>query len=116
MLLKSTHVNADMHNGVLVATITCEKLDNYETGIIKGDLLPLATGIGKVALDLREVRTLCPVALGLLTELLKACHAKGGGLVVFNVNKEMQKLLAMTTLGKAVGICKNAEQAIKAVA
>lgn len=114
MLLNSTHVKADMHSGVLVASITCEKIDNYESEILRSDLLPLATGIGKVALDLKEVQLMAPIGLGLISALQQACVSRHGRLVMFNVNKELQKLLKMTPLS-GVGVYKNEDAAIRAL-
>lgn len=105
-----------MHEGVLVAHLSCEKIDTYESSVIEGELLPLLGNIGKLAVDMAEVQVIAPIALGSFTRMHQACVAKGGGLAMFNVRKDLQKLLKMTPLGGLVVVARNQAGAIKALA
>ncbi|MFN4841212.1 MAG: STAS domain-containing protein [Phycisphaerales bacterium] len=114
-LVSSTHVQAEMHNGVLVAKLTCEKIDRYEVDAIRTDLLELVGKLnGKLALNFGDVTMVAPMGLGLLTDLYKACAAKKGRLVLFNVNKDLVKLLKMTPVWSSIYIKSDQESAIRA--
>lgn len=116
MLVSTTHVQADMHDGVLIAKLTCEKIDTYESSVIEGELLPLLTNIGKLAIDMAEVHTIAPIALGSFTKMHTRCASHGGGLALFHVRKDLHKLLNITPLGSLVSVAKNQAAAVKALA
>ncbi len=115
-MLNSTHVEGTMVDGVLVAKLKCEKLGEYEAGIVQGDISAAATGTSwKVALDFTDVQLISSVGLGLIVTLNKAAKTNKGRMSMFNLNPNLLNLFKITRLDSGLLIKSTAEEAIAAV-
>lgn len=115
-MIKSTHVNAHLTDGVLVAALTCEKLGEYESGIIQADIIAVAPASGwKLALNFKDVQMVASAGLGLIVSLNKLAKANKGGLVLFNLNDFLSQLLRTTRLNGGLAIKNDEPSAIKAL-
>ncbi|MBX9736299.1 MAG: STAS domain-containing protein [Phycisphaerales bacterium] len=115
-MLNSTHVEGTMVDGVLVAKLKCEKLGEYEAGIVQGDISNAAKGTSwKVALDFTDVQLISSVGLGLIVTLNKAAKTNKGRMSMFNLNPNLLNLFKITRLDSGLLIKTTAAEAIAAV-
>lgn len=113
-MLKTTHVQAGLVNGVPVALLTTEKVGEYEAHAIEVDLLGLGeANRQRYAVDFSQVRLLSSVGIGLLIKLTKAANAGKGKAVFFGMDKNLLGLLAMTKLDRGMALAKSQDDAVK---
>lgn len=83
-------------NGTYVAKLF-GWLDTNESSQFLEDIKPLEANVDKhIILDCAELEYICSLALRGLLKLKKESAAKGGRLVLKNVQGEVQKILTMT--------------------
>lgn len=114
-MFDSTHLHCTVAEGVVVATIKCEKIGEYEATVLQTELTDFVKGFGwKVALDFAQVQLLASVGLGLLVTVNKQCKSNKGKLALFNLNDNLMTLLRITKLNTGLTISKSQEEAVKA--
>ncbi|MCE2966602.1 MAG: STAS domain-containing protein [Phycisphaerales bacterium] len=114
-MLQSTLIKAKMIDGVLVATIVCEKIGQYETGIIEGELLPAVRNTGhRLALDFSSVQLVSSVGLGMLVTLNRNCRAGKGKMAIFGLSDNLTHLLKATKLDSGLTLVRDESSAVKA--
>ena len=83
-------------NGTYVAKLF-GWLDTNESSQFLEDIKPLEANVDKhIILDCAELEYICSLAIRGLLKLKKESAAKGGRLVLKNVQGEVQKILTMT--------------------
>lgn len=115
-MINSTHLKARLADGVLVASLTCEKLGEYESGIIQADIVAAAPASGwKLAIDFKDVQMVASAGLGLIVSLNKLAKSNKGGLVLYNLNSFLAQLLRTTRLNGGLSIKSDEASAIKSL-
>lgn len=114
-MFDSTHLTCTASEGVVVATIKCEKIGEYEATVLQTEISDFVKGFGwKLAMDFAQVQLLASVGLGLLVTVNKQCRSNKGKLALYNVNDNLMNLLRITKLNTGLTICKTRDDAVKA--
>lgn len=114
-MIDSSHLSALADHGVLVAVIKSEKISEYESTVIQGDLAAAAKGMGfRVALDLAAVQMVSSVGLGMLISLNRQCKTGKGRLALFNMSPAVRQVFKISKLDSGLTIVADREAAIKA--
>lgn len=112
----SSFVNTTFSGGVLVGKLDREKIGEYESPVIRGEIEGAASQAGwRVVLDLSEVRMVASAGLGLFVTLHKTCKDKGGRFAICNLDDTLTQVFEMTKLHRVMTISPSTEAAIKAV-
>lgn len=115
-MLNSTHVEATIVDGVLVAKLKCEKLGEYESAIVQSEVTTAAkTTAWRVALNFSDVQLISSVGLGLIVSLNKSAKAGKGKMSMFNLNANLTNLFKITRLDSGLLIKPDQTSAIDAV-
>ncbi len=116
-MIDSTHIDATADSGVLVITLKCEKLSEYESTIVESEVKGLAQGLHwKVAMDFTRVELVASVGLGMIVSLNRSCKASKGKLALFGMNENLRTLLKITRLDANFIIKPDRAQAVQACA
>ncbi|MCW5765389.1 MAG: STAS domain-containing protein [Phycisphaeraceae bacterium] len=114
-MFESTHLHCTVADGVVVATIKCEKIGEYEATVLQTELQDFIKGFAwKVAMDFAQVQLLASVGLGLLVTINKTCKANKGKAALYNLNDNLINLLKITRLNTGLTICRSQDEAVKA--
>lgn len=112
----SSFVNTSITGGVLVGRLDREKIGEYESPVIRGEIEAAAAKTAwKVVLDLSEVRMVASAGLGLFVTLNKTCKDKGGKFAICNLDETLAQVFEMTKLHRVMTIAPTTEAAVKAV-
>jgi anti-anti-sigma factor len=105
MLINSPIVRGELRDGVLVAQVTCEKIGEYEAGVIQTDLASVARGVGwRVVLNLKDVQMIASAGLGMIVSINKSAKTNKGALVLCHLNDHLRQLLKATRLDAGLTI------------
>ena len=116
-MIDSTHIDAAADNGVLVITLKCEKISEYEATIVENEIKSLAPGFHwKLALDFTRVQLLASVGLGMLVSLNRATKTGKGKLALFAMNANLRGLMKITRLDTGLTITADRPSAVKSCA
>ena len=116
-MIESTFAQTDVIDGVVHATVLCERLAERESQIVFDELTAAAGSHGwKIVVDLTQVAFMPSVGLGVLVNLHNACKQNKGKLALFGIHPELMSMLKLTHLNKLLSISSSKEEAIKAVA
>lgn len=112
----SSFVNTSIIGGALVGRLDREKIGEYESPVVRGEIEAAAPQAGwKVVLDLSEVRMVASAGLGLFVTLNKICKDKGGKFAICNLDDTLTQVFEMTKLHRVMTIAPSTEAAVKAV-
>lgn len=104
-MLDSTHLLAEFVDGVLVAAIRTEKVGDYESQIITGELKgALAKGKPRLVLDMTQVMILSSAGIGMLLDLSRLCVAGGGKFAVCAMDEDVLGSLRVTKMERLFNI------------
>ena len=116
-MIDSTHIDAAADSGVLVITLKCDKISEYESQIVETEVKSLAQGFHwKVALDFQQVQLMSSVGLGMLVALNRACKTGKGKLALFAMNDNLRNLMKITRLDSGFIIKADRPGAVEACA
>ncbi len=112
----SSFVNSQNIGGVLVSRPDREKIGEYESPVIRGELEAQAPAANwRVVLDLSDVRMVASAGLGLFVSLSKICKEKGGKLAICCMDPALREVFELTKLHRVLTIADTREAAVKAV-
>lgn len=90
---------AEADAGVLVATLKCAKLGEYEATVLENELSNLSKGLAhKIAMDFTRVEMIASAGLGMLVSLQRKCKGAKGKLVLFGMNENLRGVLKITRM------------------
>ncbi|QOJ01380.1 MAG: STAS domain-containing protein [Phycisphaeraceae bacterium] len=113
---QSTFCTMDTVGGVLVARPQREKVGDYESPILKGEIEKAAPASGwKIVVDLSDVRLVASAGLGVLVSLNSACKKNGGKLAVCGMDENLRQVFEMTKLHRVLTIVGTRDEAVKAL-
>ncbi|MGP1346729.1 MAG: STAS domain-containing protein [Phycisphaerales bacterium] len=105
-----------LQDGVAIGRITCPNVGEREGGVIVAEAAGIYSAVqGRVALDLSRVTMIASAGLGALITISKDSKANGGGLALFNLNKDLEQLIKITRLDRLFAIKPDQTAAIKAL-
>lgn len=111
----STHLSARFAEGVLLCRAKCEKIAEYEAGVLEAEILAMVQpSEPRVALDMASVQLIASVGLGFLISVQKKLKGRKGKIVLFNVQPGIRQVLKITRLDSGLAICADEAAAIKA--
>lgn len=103
-------------DGVTIGRVTCPVIAEREGRVVVSEAMASGRGTsGKVALDLSSVNMISSSGLGALITISKESKELGGGLVLFGLNKDLEKLIKLTKLDRLFGMKLDQAAAIKAL-
>ena len=104
-------------DGVHTIRIALPDLRTHDTNRLRNELAALYTpGLPLlIAMSLKRVTILSSATMGMLVEFSDALEPVGGGLVLYDVPKDISKMLKRLGLHKHLPIVKTGEQARKLV-
>lgn len=107
----------EMHGVSYVVKVLCDKLGSRESEILGQEMVALLKQHGyRVALDCSGVTLIASMGLGMFIQVNKDCKAHAGKFVIFGLNAELMKLLAMTKLEKVLTVAPDRSAALKVLA
>lgn len=102
--------------GTLIATPQREKIGDYESPILRGEVEATAPGAGwRIAMDMSQVRLVASAGLGALVAMNQSCKKNGGKLVLFGLDANLKQVFELTKLHRVLSIVGTREEAIKAI-
>ncbi len=112
----TSHAKLDTAAGVLIARVLCEKMSEYEAGVLEKDLGEAARNHQwKLGLDMTNVQLVASVGLGTLVSLNRSAKSNKGKLVLFNLHPNIRQVLRITRLDTGLSIAENEEAAVKSL-
>ena len=110
----SNFLDTDTATGVLLAKVKCEKISEYETGVLDQEIAELGTNHNwKLGLNMHEVQMIASVGLGLLVALNRKARAGKGKLVLYNLSDQIRHVLKLTKLDTGLTIAATQDDAVK---
>jgi anti-anti-sigma factor len=107
----------ELHGVSYVVKVLCDKLGSRESEILQQEMASLLKQHGyRVALDCSGVTLIASMGLGMFIQLNKDCRTHAGKFVIFGLNTELMKLLAMTKLEKVLSVAPDRAAALKVLA
>jgi anti-anti-sigma factor len=101
----TTYLAAEFVNGVLVAAIKTEKVGEYESQIIAGELKGLlAMSRPRLVLDMSAVMLLASAGIGMLLDLFRHCQAAGGKFSMCAMDEDVLGSLRVTKMDRLFNI------------
>lgn len=73
------------------------------------------TGAKNIAFDFGEVTFMDSSGIGVIMGRYKTVTALGGGVIIYNVSKDVKRLIEMSGINKIVAVTKTLEDGIKEV-
>ncbi len=102
--------------GIMVATPQREKIGDYESPIMRGEVEAAAPGSRwKIAVDMSQVRLVASAGLGALVAMNQTCKKNGGKLVLFGLDANLKQVFELTKLHRVLSIVGTRDEAIKAI-
>lgn len=115
-MISNDTVRTAVHEGVLVATILCPKITDFEKPGLLSDLSSEAAAHGnRLAIDLSNVQIMGSSGIGLLLSLNRQLRMAGGGLAICNVADEIVEMLRVSHLLRVLPIHPDVHSAVRAL-
>jgi anti-anti-sigma factor len=115
-MIDNDHVRTTLHQGMLVATLLCPRITDFEKPALLSDLSGEAAAHGhRLAIDFRNVQTMSSSGIGLLLSLNRQLRQSGGRLAICNVADEIVEMLRVSHLLRVLPIHRDLDSAVRSL-
>lgn len=115
-MIDSTYVRGEFVEGVLVASIRAEKLGDYESQIVSGEIKgALAKSKPRLVIDMAQVVVMSSAGIGMLLDLFRAVQGAGGKIAMCALDEDVLGSLRVTKMDRLFNIRADRAAAMSAV-
>ncbi|MDX2147683.1 MAG: STAS domain-containing protein [Planctomycetota bacterium] len=113
-MVDNARVRTEFRDGVVLATVRCEKITDFDTAALQGDIADAAKLHGwRLIINMSGVELMGSSGISLLVSLRKLADAGGGRLVVCGLNDNLVGMLKVTNLLKLFKLAKTHDDAME---
>jgi anti-anti-sigma factor len=114
--MEDSYVHSSFEDGIAVARVKREKIGDFESKPLLGDLTTLAQSHGwRIAVDMTEVALLGSQGIGVFLTLHKTCNQNKGKMALCCISEEIYQMLVLSALTRLFMIKKTVAEAVAAV-
>lgn len=115
-MIDNSNLSSKLVDGVVVVTLKCEKVGEFEAPGISADVDTLCKTYGwRLVLDLTKVEMLASRGIGMFLGMMKVAQANKGKLALAALTPEIYESLKISSLTKLFTIKDTVEDAVRAI-